>query len=454
MSRGRILLISAPDNRLEAMVGALTRKGFQIEVGGEDALEEGPLDALLLDLERPDGLQLCERVTTDHADLPVIVLTRRGTLEVAIHSMRAGAYDYLFHPLRVEAVAIAIDRAVQHRKMRRELRKLRRVVVGPRGFEELIGSSPSMQELYELLEQVAESEASVLVCGETGVGKELAAQAIHRRSERKEGPFIALNCAAVPEALLESELFGHVRGAFTDARSSRTGLFAQASGGTLFLDEIGELPVALQPKLLRALQQRAARPVGSDREVAFDVRVIAATNLDLEAAIEARTFRRDLYFRLNVIQVDVPPLRGRGNDILVLARHFLRQAATRTRKPVEGLSVETTRRLLEYPWPGNVRELENCMERAVALCRASEIALSMLPTRIRDYRSSHVLLTASVPEELVPMSVIEERYIRRVLAAVGGRRGEAARILGFDRKTLYRKLIRYGISKEKPGNGK
>ena len=430
------------------MHDALSRKGFTLTPGNEADLSGHTHDVVLLDLEHPNGIETCERITTEHHDLPVIVLTRRGTLEVAIRSMRAGAYDYLFHPLRVEAVAIAIDRAVLHRRMRRELRKLRRVVVGPAGFEGLVGSSPVMQELYDLLEQVADSEASVLICGETGVGKELVAGAIHRKSPRQKGPFIAINCAAVPESLLESELFGHVRGAFTGARSARKGLFAQASGGTLFLDEIGELPMALQPKLLRALQQRAARPVGGDREVAFDVRVIAATNLDLESAIEQKQFRRDLYFRLNVIQVDIPPLRVRGGDVLALARHFLRVAAARTRRPAESLSAEATRRLLEYAWPGNVRELENCMERTVALCRGPQVTLEMLPNRIRSHRSSHTVLTVEEPGELVSMSVIEERYIRKVLAAVGGRRGEAARILGFDRKTLYRKLLRYGIAKD------
>ncbi len=253
-----------------------------------------------------------------------------------------------------------------------------------------------------------------------------------------------MNCAAIPQSLIESELFGHVRGAFTDARNARTGLFVRASGGTLFLDEIGEMPLELQPKLLRALQERTVSPLGADAEVAFDVRLISATNRDLELAIEERRFREDLFFRVNVVHVELPPLRARGSDVLLLAQRFIERCAARGQKEVRGLSAAAAEMLLAYAWPGNVRELQNCMERAVALTRAEEIGIGDLPEKIRAYRASHVLVAGDDPSELVPMEEVERRYVLRVMEAVGGSKTLAARVLGFDRRTLYRKLERYG----------
>jgi len=284
----------------------------------------------------------------------------------------------------------------------------------------------------------------VLVRGESGTGKELVAQALHKRGRRTAGPFVAVNCAAMPETLLESELFGHARGAFTDAKSARTGLFVQADHGTLFLDEIGTMPLGLQPKLLRALQQRTVRPVGSDTEVPFDVRLVAATNADLEAAVEAGTFREDLFFRINVIPIEVPPLRRRGNDVLLLAQRFLEEFASQAQKPVRGLTSAAAEKLLGYSWPGNVRELRNCIERAVALTRFEQLTVEDLPDKVRDAKRPAVLLAADDPSELVPMEEVERRYILRVLEAAGGNKASAARILGLDRKTLYRKLERWG----------
>jgi len=300
-----------------------------------------------------------------------------------------------------------------------------------------------MKKLYELLERVAESEASVLVTGESGTGKEMVAQVLHRRGRRRNGPFVAVNCAAMPETLLESELFGHAKGAFTDARNSRTGLFVQASGGTLFLDEIGDLPLGLQPKLLRALQERVVRPVGGDSEVPFDVRLVAATNHDLETAVEEGRFREDLYFRINVIPVEVPPLRMRGTDVLLLAQRFAEEFAVQAGKQVIGLSSAAAKKLLAYTWPGNVRELRNGIERAVALTRFEQITVEDLPEKVRDYQGSHILVAADDPSELVPLEQVERGYILRVLDAVGGNKTLAARVLGLDRKTLYRKLERY-----------
>jgi two-component system response regulator HydG len=297
-----------------------------------------------------------------------------------------------------------------------------------------------MRNLRELVARVARSDAPVLVIGETGSGKERVARALHRLGPRPEGPFVALNCAALPEHLLESELFGHARGAFTDARSARPGLLVHANGGTLFLDEIAELPLALQPKLLRALEERRVRPVGGEEEVPFEARIVAATNRDLDAAVEEGRFREDLFFRIDVLRVEVPPLRARGSDVLLLAQHHLRECAARLGKQVLGISHGAAERLLRYDWPGNVRELVNCIERAVALTDHEQILVEDLPERIRAEGRSHVIVASDDPSELVPLEIVEQRYIARVMESVGGNKTLAARILGLDRKTLYRKL--------------
>ena len=290
----------------------------------------------------------------------------------------------------------------------------------------------------------------MLVTGESGTGKEMIARAIHRRSKRSGGPFVALNCAAVPEALLESELFGHAKGAFTDAKGARAGLFMQATGGTLFLDEIGELPLTLQPKILRALQERKVRPVGADTELAFDARIVVATNRDLESMVEEHRFREDLFYRVNVIRVELPPLRARGSDVLLLAQHFLEHYAASFDKRVIGVSAPAAQRLMGYYWPGNVRELQNCIERAVALTRLENLAVEDLPEKIRNYSRSFQVVVADDPSEIVPLEEVERRYILGVLEAVGGSKTLAAQKLGLDRKTLYRKLERYDVDKDEP----
>jgi two-component system response regulator HydG len=302
-----------------------------------------------------------------------------------------------------------------------------------------------MKEIYDLLERVAETDASVLVAGESGTGKEVVARALHRRGKRKDGPFVAVNCAAVPESLLESELFGHAKGAFTDAKTARIGLFQQAHKGTIFLDEIGDMPLSVQPKLLRAIQERVIRPVGGTQEVPFDARIITATHRDLESAIEEKRFREDLYFRINVIQVTLPPLRSRGSDVLLLAQHFVQTYATRSTKRVVGITTAAAQKLVSYSWPGNVRELQNCIERAVALTRFEELTVDDLPEKISNFRRSHVIVAGDDPTELVPLEEVERRYILRVVELVGGNRSMASRVLGLDRKTLRRKLERYGV---------
>ena len=341
-----------------------------------------------------------------------------------------------------------VARAVQHGQLRQEVKRLRRAVVDTQRFGRLLGESPAMKRVFDLVARVADSDASVLIMGESGTGKELIARALHDQSARRAGPFLAVNCAAMPPALLESELFGHVRGAFTDAKSARTGLFAQASGGTLFLDEIGELPLEMQPKLLRALQERTVRPVGGNEEIAFDARIVTATNRDLEVEVEEKRFREDLYYRINVVRVDAPALRERGGDVLLLAQHFVERFAARSGKAVRGIHAGAAERLVAYDWPGNVRELENCMERAVALLRFDEVTVDDLPEKIRQYRADRLIFAVDELGEVVTIAELERRYIHRVLTLVGGNKSRAADLLGLDRRTLYRRLDRYGGARD------
>jgi DNA-binding NtrC family response regulator len=446
---GSVLLVDDDRALCELLAEGLGQRGFSVtfttrpaEV--EDLLKANHFDVVLTDLTMPglDGIELCSRLARSRK-LPVIVITAFGSLETAVRAIRAGAYDFLTKPLDVEVVALSLERAVSHRALHREVERLKLAVGETRRFGELVGGSPAMLSAYELVGRAAPSDAAVLITGESGTGKEVVARSLHERSKRSSGPFVSVNCAALPEALLESELFGHVKGAFTDAHSSRPGLFAEARGGTIFLDEIADMPIALQPKLLRALQQRTVRPVGSDREVEVDARLVTATNRDIEALIADRAFREDLFYRINVIHIEMPPLRARGSDILLLARHFLERFSKQMEKPLEGFDQSASERLLEYAWPGNVRELSNCIERAVVLTRGPTITSDDLPEKVRAYRPSHVLLASDDPTELVSLEEVERRYVLRVLEAVQGNKTKASQILGLDRKTLYRKLELY-----------
>lgn len=449
---GRVLVVDDDPELREWIRLDLESHGLAPTVCGSaeeafEALRDSTVDAVVTDLNMPgmNGLEFCERVVANRPGIPVVVMTAYASLDTAITAIRVGAEDYVQKPLGPGALPLRLNRVIQARRLDAEVKRLRRVIEKHETFDDLVGSSTAMKKVYDLLNRVLDSDASVLITGESGTGKEVVARALHRRGRRSQGEFVAINCSAVPAHLMESELFGHEKGAFTDARSTRAGLFAQASGGTLFLDEIGEMPLELQPKLLRALQERTIRPVGSDKEVAIDVRIIAATNRDLESAVADKIFREDLFFRINVINVELPPLRARGRDILLLAQHFLQHVADSASKAVTELSPQAAEKLLAYRWPGNVRELRNCIERAVALARFEQITVEDLPEKIRDYKRSHVLVTSDNPSELVPMEEVERRYITRVLEAVNGNKTMAAKILGFDRKTLYRKLSRYNI---------
>jgi len=451
--KGQVLIVDDEQETCDLLEMALVRQGFKVttSTAASRALElvaTQDFDVVLTDLSMPEmsGLDLCERVLGTRPNMPVVVITGQGSLETAIGAIRVGAYDFITKPVDPKLLYLSVSRAIQHRHLQDEVKRLRDAVAADTDSTEnaLVGQSGAMRRVYELITRVGESDASVLIHGETGTGKELIARGIHMRSRRKGGPFVAINCAAVPHSLIESELFGHARGAFTDAKVQRTGLFVQANGGTLFLDEIGELPIDMQPKLLRALQERKVRPVGANQEVPFDSRIVAATNRNLEDEVYEKRFREDLYYRINVVKIDVPPLRERGGDVLHLAQFFLKQFAARNDKSALELSTTAAEKLMAYNWPGNVRELENCMEHAVALARFDQITVEDLPEKIRAYRAERFVVAANDPTEIVTMDELERRYILRVLSLVGGNKSRAAQVLGFDRRTLYRKLERYG----------
>jgi DNA-binding NtrC family response regulator len=450
--KGKVLIVDDDQAMCEMLDFDLRSRGFTtawytIAEKAFSNLKEVDYDVLLADIKLPGmtGIELCERVVANRPDIPVIMMTAFGNIETAIAAIRAGAYDFVNKPVDLDILAVALDRAITYRNLKEKVKILNQAVKHTQMFGDILGDSISMHALFSQIVRVANTEISVLILGESGTGKELVARSLHKQSRRHTAPFIPINCSALPEALLESELFGHKRGAFTDAKSDHKGLFLEAEGGTLFLDEIAEIPMVLQPKLLRALEEHRIRPVGGDSEVAFDVRIVAATNRDIESAVEEGLFREDLFYRLNVIQMEVPPLRARGTDVLLLARHFIEYFSRSMDKQVVGLSNNAAQKILAYSWPGNVRELRNAIERAVALTSFEKLAVEDLPKKIRAYRSDHILVSTQDPTELISMEEVERRYILHVLKAIGDNRTLAARILKMDRKTLYRKLQRYGV---------
>ncbi len=447
----RILVVDDDAEVRQLIDAALRDVGFEVSLAGsgEEALAliaAGDYDVVVTDLQMPgmNGLQVCERIVQIRPDVPVVILTARGTLDAAVGAIRAGAYDFVTHPLALQPFQLLIERAARHRELTVEVKRLREMAA-PQPFAGIVGSSQAMRIVFDMVARVASTDSTVLITGETGSGKELIARAVHQRSRRAAGPFVAINCAAMPEALLESELFGHARGAFTDAKVARSGLLLQASGGTLLLDEIGEMPLTVQAKLLRVLQERTVRPVGGDRELPLDLRIVAATNRDLEKAVEEGRFREDLFYRIHVVRIAVPPLKARAADVLELAQQALERFARLAGKQVTSLSSAAAERLLSYDWPGNVRELHNAIERAVALSRYAELTVEDLPQNVRELRGSQILV-ADDAAHLPSMEEVERRYVLRVLDAVHGNKALAARVLGFDRKTLYRKMERFGVA--------
>jgi DNA-binding NtrC family response regulator len=449
-----ILMVDDDASLCQLVKDGLGHEGFDVHAATSPAdalasIAKEEFDAVLVDLNMPqmNGLDLSGRILDLRPDLPIVVITAFGTLETAIAAIRAGAYDFVTKPFDIEQLAVAADRACQNRQLREEVRRLREVVTGTPTFSDILGESSETRRMCSLIDAAAQTDSTVLVTGESGTGKELVARALHERGPRSGGPFVALNCAAMTDGLLESELFGHARGAFTDAKDARVWLFVKAGAGTLLLDEIGDMPAGMQAKLLRALEARTVRPVGADTEVPFRARIIAATNRDLEDAVEERRFRQDLYFRINVIRIPVPPLRARGGDILLLAQNFARKLAKRLGKNVTGISAPAAERLLAYPWPGNIRELQNAIERAVALTRFENLVVEDLPETVRNHKRSPLLPSGEDPAEFLPMHEVEKRYILHVLDGVGGNKTAAAQILGFDRRTMYRKLGRFAEDK-------
>jgi DNA-binding NtrC family response regulator len=444
---GSILVVEDDHDTADLLREGLRRRGFEARAvhSAQECIEflhTHSVDIVVTDVGMPgmSGIELCAYLREHHRDLLAIVVTGQTGLDLAISAIRVGAYDFITKPVKMDALTIAVARAMDHVNLRRELQRLRSSTAPSSELAGIVGSSSAVREMVELIRRVSDSDATVLVSGESGTGKELVARAIHRLSPRRDQPFIAVNCAAVPAPLLESELFGHVRGAFTDAKQARSGLFVQARRGTMFLDEIGEMPIEMQVKLLRVLQERKLRPVGGDEEQPFEARIITATNKDLETEVEEKRFRGDLFYRINVVAIPVPPLRSRTGDVLLLAQFFLKRAATRINKPVQGISEPAARLLMDYDWPGNVRELENCIERAVALCRLDDITVEDLPTKVRDYHKQQIVISTEIPAELITLEEMERRYVRQVMLAVRGNKSQAAKILGIDRRSLYRRL--------------
>ena len=448
---GRVLVVDDDVESCEMLEEGLRLRGFEVRSrqSVDDALRaigtEGPFDAVLTDLRMPQrtGLDLLRHVVATEPALPVIVVTAFGSIDMAVQAVRLGAHDFITKPFDLDVIAIALERAVQYRSMRLAIDRLRARTGETTAFGAMIGESTVMRRVHDVIERVAGLDATVLVTGESGTGKELAARALHALSPRAARPFVAVNCAAIPEQLLESELFGHVKGAFTDARSDRVGLMTRAAGGTLFLDEIGDMTPPMQAKLLRVLQERTIRPVGSNDEIPFEGRVVAATHQDLESLVANGRFRQDLYFRVNVIEITMPPLRMRGRDVLALAESYFAVLAERAGRAAPRLTPEAAERLLAYAWPGNVRELHNCIERVFALCPGDEVRVADLPPRLETPTTDRIVIDAGDPSELVPLEEIERQYILRVLQATGGNKKLAAQVLGLDRSTLYRKLERF-----------
>ena len=439
----RVLAVDDDPRFCELVADTLTGCSVATVANESDALarvQTFDFDVVLTDvnLGGAGGIALCQRISELDPDLPVVVITGFGSIDTAVAAMRAGAYDFVTKPVEMDQLRFTLQRAAGVRALRREVNVLRERVSAqqPSG---LLGESLPMRRLLERVAKVAASDATVLLRGESGTGKQLVARAIHGQSKRSDEPWVAVHLATLPSASVEAELFGSAEGG-----EPRPGAFARADGGTVLVGEIGDLPLELQPKLLRVLEEGLVRPVGGDADVRVHARVIAATNRDLEAAVEAGRFREDLVFRLGVLDLEVPPLRARGRDILLLAQHFLQGFAAESGKDVRAIAPDVAQRLLDYPWPGNIRELRNAMERAVTLAHGQRIELPDVPERIRSYTRSDVLVVAHNPSELVPMDVVEQRYILRVLEAVGDNKTLAAKVLGLGRKTLYRKLERYG----------
>jgi DNA-binding NtrC family response regulator len=450
-----ILVVDDDSDMREMVCDLLESRGYAVATaaaaeGALQAAYEREFDAVLTDLQMPgmDGLGLLGALRELHPELPVVLMTSFGSIQTAVEAMRAGAHDYVTKPFDNESLLLTLERAIETRDLQEENRRLRAAIERTASFGDLVGKSAAMNEIYALIRKIASNRSNVLITGESGTGKEVVARTIHFTGNRADQPFVPINCTAMPEGLLESELFGHARGAFTGAHTSKKGLFEIANGGTLFLDEIGDMPASLQGKLLRVIQDHEVRPVGANHSIKVDVRLIAATNCNLKEEIQNGNFREDLFYRLNVIPIHIPPLRERPEDIPSLANAFLaRQPGDVPRQ----LSEKAMQKLQRAPWQGNARELENCIERSVALAegfeiRAGDILIADDPTRVDGSLEDNIVQLAQ--EQKLTLHALSELYIDAVLESTHGRKSEAARILGVNRRTLYRREERLAQGRE------
>jgi DNA-binding NtrC family response regulator len=440
----KVLLVDDEESLLEVLRTAMVEEGYEVEATTrpEEAVKmihNDNVDAVIADLKmKPiDGIQVLREAKRADSNIAVIMITAFASIETAVEAMKEGAFDYIIKPFKMDEMRVALKRALAHRNLVKENICLKRELAGMYRFENIVGTSEVMQRLFRKVEKVAITDSTVLIYGESGTGKELVARALHYNSPRRDKPFVAVSCGAIPETLLESELFGHVKGAFTGAVMNRDGLFRAAEGGTIFLDEIGTMSLAVQASLLRVLQEREMRPVGASKSVKVNVRVIAASNERLEERIKNKSFREDLYYRLSVIPIDLPPLRERREDIPLLAEHFLKRSLAKQSRGIEvKLSPEVMHILTSYDWPGNVRELENVIERVIALGDGGIIKPAHLPEKLLEVGDHTANLREFVQQK-------EKTHIERILAETGGDKKKAAKIMGIDLATLYRKLDRF-----------
>lgn len=449
---GSILIADDEDSIRESLTIVLEDEGYNctaVKDGGEaiDAIDKASYDIIVTDLKMPDtdGIEVLEYALKHSSDTLTIIITAHGTIETAIQALRKGAADYILKPLEFDEVLIRIKNLLEQKSLAQENKYLREQIDKEYNFNHIIGESSAMKNVYKMVERVSQATSNVLVTGQSGTGKELVARAIHSNSDRSKKPFLAINCGAIPENLVESELFGHKKGSFTGANADKDGVFVAAHGGTVFLDEVAEIPLNLQVNLLRVLQEREVKPVGSNQMVPFDTRIIAATNKDLEKEVEEGNFRDDLYYRLNVVEIPLPPLEQRREDIPLLAHHFLQKYNKELKHSLKGITSDAMGAMMAYQWKGQVRELENVIERAVLLSDGDFLTIDDLPASFKQSSDGESFkMDSDKLDEAI--QVFEKHHIQSVLKRTEGNKSEAARLLGIDPSTLYRKMERLGVS--------
>jgi DNA-binding NtrC family response regulator len=459
MRNEKVLIIDDSPEILERLSEFLIAEGFDVDTASDGSvgikkIEDKFYDLVLTDLKMPgaDGISVLKYVVDHSPESICIILTGFGTIKNAVEAIRMGAFDYLTKPVKMEEILLTFQRALEYRNLKRENFQLRNQLKKKYQFKNIIGDSPPMQKIFEIIEKVADTDSTVLIHGESGTGKEIIAKAIHYNSYRREGPFIPVNCAAIPSGLLESELFGHEKGAFTHAVKTRIGRFELANGGTIFLDEIGDMDLQMQSKLLRVLQEREFERIGGVKPIKIDIRVIAATHQDLKEAVKRKTFREDLFYRLNVIPIEVPSLRERKSDIPLLVHHFINQFSKSKKKEIHGITEEALKKLIEYDWPGNVRELENMIERMVILTNHKTLTIDDIPEKILSSSRSDGVGGFEIPEEGISLeealNEFERRLILHALRKTGWVKNKAAQLLRVNRTTLIEKIKRQNLDRQ------